>query len=144
MHTGGNNNYLCFNHLQGTYEPKARRTFCARKRRNYCYLIGMEIGYSAPSHGDGKELHKGCMKAFICVCWIAYKYLHSSKVQFWVYSASEGQRSFVCACVRLSPIMKPISLYGSTQELMKATHKQMYSFWVLSGCTHMNRLRGKT
>lgn len=30
-------------------------------------------------------------------------------------------------CVRacVSPIMKPMSLYGRTQELMKATHRQM-------------------
>lgn len=36
--------------------------------------------------------------------------------------------------------MKPMSLYGMTQEVIKVTHKQMYSFLVLSGWTHMNRL----
>lgn len=39
------------------------------------------------------------------------------------------------------PIMKPMSLYGSKQEAIKAIHKPTYSFCVISGCTHMNRLQ---
>lgn len=41
------------------------------------------------------------------------------------------------------PIMKPRSLYGRKQEVMKATHKPTYNFWVISGCTHMNKLKHK-
>lgn len=37
--------------------------------------------------------------------------------------------------------MNPSSLYGSRQEEMKATNRPTYSFWVNSGCTHMNRLQ---